>query len=225
MRSIAMRSGMAMIELIFAIVIIAISVITIPSMMNIANNASKGMMIDEDILKRVMGEITKVSQARWDRNSTEPSFYPLQIAGDMQCDRNVSGTFYRRNPNSSIPCSSNVPRMGAAPANGDLNLSRGIEQLHNNAYNLEINATSGTVYTVPIIYSVSYVNAGLATGPNANGVATATWTLGSSTNMNPAASGNQTHLKRIVARVNNANNPNVDMTFTFFKSNVGKFAE
>lgn len=220
-----MRSAMAMIELIFAIVIIAISVITIPSMMNIANNASKGMMIDEDILKRMMGEIIKVSQARWDQNSSEPSFYPLQIAGDMQCDRNLSGTFYRRNPNSGVPCSTNVPRMGAAPVNGDLNLSRGIEQLHNNAYNLEINATSGTVYTVPIIYSVSYVNAGLVTGPNVNGVATATWTLGSSTNMNPASSGNQTHLKRIVARVNNANNPNVDMTLTFFKSNVGKFAE
>ena len=220
-----MRSAMAMIELIFAIVIIAISVMTIPSMMNIANNASKGMMIDEDILKRMMGEITKVSQARWDQNSSEPSFYPLQIAGDMQCDRNVSGTFYRSNPNSVVPCSPNVRRMGVAPANGDLNLSRGIEQLHNNQYDLEINATTGTVYTVPIIYSVSYVNAGLVSGPNANGVATATWTLGSSTNMNPGASGNQTHLKRIVARVNNANNPNVDMTLTFFKSNVGKFAE
>jgi hypothetical protein len=225
MKGIIMRPAMAMIELIFAIVIIAISVITIPSMMSIANNASKGMMIDEDILKRMMGEITKVSQARWDQNSTEPNFYPLQIAGDMQCDRNANGIFYRRNPNSSVPCSSDSPRMGAVLGNGDLNLSRGVEQLHNNPYNLEINATNGTIYSVPITYSVSYVNAALDSGPDASGTATATWTLGSSTNMNPNTAGTQTHLKRIVARVNNANNPNVDMTLTFFKSNVGKFAE
>lgn len=219
-----MHKAMAMIELIFAIVIIAISVITIPSMMNIANSASKGMMIDEDILKRMMGEIVKVSQARWDRNSTEPNFYPLQIAGDLPCDRNVSGILYRRNPDSSMPCSTNVPSMGTAPSNGDLNLSRGIEQIHNNAYNIEINATNGMIYTVPIIYNVSYVNDTLV-DPDANGIATTTWQLGSSTSMTPNASGTQSHLKRIVARVNNANNPNVDMTLTFFKSNVGKFAE
>lgn len=221
-----MRSAMAMIELIFAIVIIAISVITIPSMMNIANNASKGMIVDEDILKRMMGEITKVSQARWDRNSIEPNFYPLQIVGDadLPCDRNVSGTFYRRNPDSSIPCSSNVPLMGVAPVNGDLNLSRGIEQLHNNSYNLDINATDGKIYSIPIRYSLSYVNDSYV-APDANGIASATWMLGSSTNMSPNAFGTQTHLKRVVVRVNNANNPNVDMTLTFFKSNVGKSAE
>lgn len=225
MRGNIMRSAMAMIELIFAIVIIAISVITIPSMMNIANSTSKGMIVDEDILKRMMGEITRVSQARWDRNSTEPDFYPLQIAGDLDlpCDRNVSGTFYRRNPNSSMPCSSNIPLMGVAPVNGDLNLSRGIEQLHNNPYNLDVNTTSGII-SVPILYNVSYINDSFVT-PDANGTASAIWRLGSSSTMNPNASGTQTHLKRIVVRVNNANNPNVDMTLTFLKSNVGKFAE
>jgi hypothetical protein len=43
--------------------------------------------------------------------------------------------------------------------------------------------------------------------------------------MNPTPAGAATHLKRVVVRSNKANNPNVDMTLTFFKSNVGKFAE
>lgn len=225
-----MRSAMAMIELIFAIVIIAISVITIPSMMNVADNASKGMIIDEDILKRMMGEITKVSQARWDENSTLlDNFAPLQIAGDVDlpcaADPLRGAGVYRANPDSSMVCSANTPMMAVAPANGDLNLSKGIEQLHNNDYNITVTTTDTTaVYQIPIIYNVSYVTA-TTSGINAAGVATATWRLGSSTAMNPNSSGTQTHLKRIVVRTNNAANPDVDMTLTFFKSNVGKFSE
>jgi len=223
-RSLPMRSAMAMIELIFAIVIIAISVISIPSMMAVADNASKGMIIDEDILKRMMGEITKVSQARWDQNSSAPDFSPLQIAGDLPCGVDPlrgAGT-YRANPDSSMACSPNAPMMAAAPANGNLNLSQGIEQLHNIPYNLEINATGGNIYTIPIEYRVNYVDATIS-AINA-GVATATWTLGSSDNMNPSDAVAQTHLKQIVVRCQD-NNPAIDMTLTFFKSNVGKFSE
>ena len=49
MRGVVMRSAMAMIELIFAIVIIAISILTIPSMLSVAEQVSKVMIIDEDI--------------------------------------------------------------------------------------------------------------------------------------------------------------------------------
>jgi len=220
-----MRSGMAMIELIFAIVVIAISVLSIPSMMAIANNVSKGIMIDEDILKRMLGEITKVSQARWDQNSSGPDFRPLIIGGDMICDRPdpLGGSaWYRRNPDSNMICSADAPMMAAAPANGDLNLSKGIEQLHNRSYNLEINATGGNVYTIPIDYHVSYVTATIS--PIVGGVATATWRLGSSGNTAPAAAGAATHLKRVVVRCMDVGT-DTNMTLTFFKSNVGKFAE
>ncbi len=228
MKGMAMRSAMAMIEVIFAIVIIAISVITIPSMMSVAGNASKGMIVDEDILKRMMGEITKVSQARWDRNSSAPDFSPLNVsAGDLVCNADPlrGAGLYRSNPDSSMRCSANPPMMGATPVNGDLNLSRGIEQLHNNPYNITVTTTdTATVYQIPINYNVSYVTA-TTSGLNANGVTTATWQLGSSAAMNPNKAGAATDLKRIVVRVANANNPDVDMTLTFFKSNVGKFAE
>lgn len=223
-----MRKAIAMIELIFAIVIIAISVLSIPSMMAVADNASKGIMVDEDILKRMMGEITKVSQARWDQNSTAPDFRPLRIAGDLDCNRPdpLGGAgWYRANPDSSMMCGVGGPMMAVNPAAGNLNLSQGIEQLHNNPYNLDINVTGATgSYSVPIEYRVSYITATISAING--GIATATWTLGSSTDMNPLpAAANATHLKRIVARVQKANNPDVDMTLTFFKSNVGKFSE
>lgn len=224
MKGTGMRSAMAMIELIFAIVIIAISVITIPSMMSVANNASKGMMIDEDILKRMMGEIIKVSQARWDQNLTAPDFSPLLVAGDLPCNIDPlrgAGT-YRSNPDSGMMCSNNSPMMAATPVNGDLNLSRGLEQLHNREYNMTVTTSnSATVYQIPIKYNVSYVTATTSV-LNAAGTATATWQLGSSANMNPGASAAQTHLKRIVV---NSTSSNSNMTLTFFKSNVGKFAE
>lgn len=227
MKEVRMRKAIAMIELIFAIVIIAISVLSIPSMMAVADNASKGIMVDEDILKRMMGEITKVSQARWDQNSTAPDFRPLRIAGDLDCNRPdpLGGAgWYRANPDSSMMCGVGGPMMAVNPAAGNLNLSQGIEQLHNNPYNLDINVTGATgSYSVPIEYRVSYVTATISAING--GVATATWTLGSSTDMNPLPAANATHLKRIVARVQKANNPDVDMTLTFFKSNVGKFSE
>lgn len=226
MRSSKMRSAMAMIELIFAIVIIAISVISIPTMMNVADNVSKGMIVDEDILKRMMGEITKVSQARWDQNSIAPDFSPLQIAGDLPCTADLlrgAGT-YRANPDSSMLCSTNAPAMMAAPANGNLNLTQGIEQLNNNPYNITVTRSDLiAVYQIPISYNVSYVDARMSN--IVGGIATATWTLGLSTNMNPNPAGAVTHLKRIVVRTNKAVDPEVDMTLTFFKSNVGKFSE
>jgi len=225
MKRVRMRSAMAMIELIFAIVIIAISVLSIPSMMAVADNASKGMIIDEDILKRMMGEITKVSQARWDQNSTAPDFSPLQITvgGDLPCaaDPLRGAGVYRANPDSSMVCSPNSPMMAVAVADGNLSLNFGIEQLHNNPYVLEVNATAGNIYTIPIEYTVSYVTA-THSAINAAGVATASWVLGSSGTPDPAdpADGTQTHLKRIVATCVD-NDPNVNMTLTFFKSNKG----
>lgn len=218
-----------MIELIFAIVIIAISVLTIPSMMAVADNATKGIMIDEDILKRMMGEITKVSQARWDQNLTAPEFRPLWITttADLGCTRADpfgASAWYRLNPDSSMPCDAagNGPLMAVAPANGDLNLSKGIEQLHNATYNLDINATGGNIYSIPIRYDVHYVDSTIS-AINA-GVATATWQVGSSAAPNPNSAAAKTHLKRVVVRCN-SNNPDIDMSLTFFKSNVGKFSE
>jgi len=59
------RPAMAMIELIFAIVIIAITVITIPVMINVAGELSKRMSIDDDVMTRLSSQMIDKFQARW----------------------------------------------------------------------------------------------------------------------------------------------------------------
>lgn len=215
------RLGMAMIELIFAIVIIAISVITIPTMMNIADQASETIIVDEDALKRMMGEIVKVSKARWDENyqdtlnSGEARFLVLQIdPGD--CVQDTNGTWRRKNPYSNALCQDDTVSASAIPAPGDLNLSRGIEQLNGNSYDM---ALEGVTYTIPVDYTVSYVSSGMGL---AGTTGSTTWTLGASGTPNPGAAAGATHLKRVVVQTQDPDR-GVDMTLTFFKSNVGKF--
>lgn len=213
--------GMAMIELIFAIVIIAISVLTIPSMMNIADDSTKGMMIDEDVLKRMSEEIVKVSKARWDQNYTDPTnaseaqFNVLQISNECWNDGTV---FRRRNPDSLMLCEVNTTAPSTIPSSGDLNLTKGIEQLNNRDYNMSVNNGN---YTVPIAYRVGYTNSAMVlTGTTG----AATWTLGSSSDLGAGFTAGPTHLKQVVVRTQDStNNIDIDMTLTFFKSNVGKF--
>lgn len=210
-----MRPAMAMIEVIFAIVIIAISVMTIPSMLAVADTASKGMMVDEDVLKRMMDEITKVYSTRWDQNSVAP-FGPLQSTeANLSCSRD--GGLYRSNPNTTRECLLGIlPNMAIAPVNGTLNLSQGVEQLHNNPYNIMIDTNDN--YVVPMRYDVSYVDSTIG-ALNVNGTAAAIWKLGAGSN---AVS--QTNLKRIVVTSESANSK-TNIVLTFFKSNVGMVSE
>ncbi|MBN2870186.1 MAG: type II secretion system protein [Campylobacterales bacterium] len=220
-----MRSGMAMIELIFAIVIIAISVLSIPSMMNVASEASKSAVIDEDIMSRLSGWTLENFQARWDQNYAASGSGPLWISGsgDLECTRGSENVWYRVNQNSNIQCDdqnrtpSAIGSAGAGTADG--NLSKGIEQLNGGTETITVIAASGEEYNVSATYNVRYVSSSLT---NVNGnTATATWTLGSSANMAPDGStGTATHLKRVVTRFYN-DELDVDTTLTFFKSNKG----
>jgi len=214
-----MRSAMAMIELIFAIVIIAISVMTIPTMMSIANNASKGMAIDDDIMARLSGWTLDKFQARWDGNYLASGSGPLVMnpdTGDLNCTR-VGGYRWGSDENvSSMQCGAAHP--SAIPANGTGVLANGIEQLNGGTELITITAADGTSYDVNATYEVRYVDSTVATAGN---TATATWMLGSSNVMAPDGSlATATHLKRIVTRFNNPAT-NTDIVLTFFKSNKG----
>lgn len=217
-----MRSAMTMIELVFAIVIIAISIVTIPSMMSVANNASKGVMIDEDVMERLGGWVLDKFQARWDRNYLASGSGPLVMnpdGGDLNCLRAGGYRIGSDENTSSMQCNmlknpNNIPNVG------DGNVSRGIEQLNNGSETIPISAANGTEYNVTATYSVAYVDSTVNTAGNTQ---TATWILGSSTNMNPPSpSGNTgntlSHLKRVVTRFNS---PDVNVTLSFFKSNKG----
>jgi len=215
-----MRKGMTMIEVIFAIVIIAISIMAIPSMMELSSKATKGVTIDDDILKRMSGELTKIFQTRWDGNYSSQGSGPLWIAGaDLNCSRGGGSVWYRENNASLVQCNdlNASPAMAATPVVGNKNLQQGIEQINDINDTFEVNATGGESYRVPITYRVSYVNSTVAVSGN---TAAATWVLGSSGSMTPSASGTQTHLKRIVATAS-GNSPDVNITLTFFKSNKG----
>jgi len=217
-----MRKGMTMIEVIFAIVIIAISIMAIPSMMELSSKATKGVTIDDDILKRMSGELTKIFQTRWDGNYSSQGSGPLWIAGaDLNCSRGGGSVWYRLNPASSVQCNdlNASPAMTATPATGDGNLIAGIERINNFNYNFEVNTTGGELYHVPITYEVSYVASTISPSDSSSNTVSATWVLGSSANMNPSPSG-VSHLKRIVATSSGAS-PDVNITLTFFKSNKG----
>jgi len=214
-----MRSAMAMIELIFAIVIIAISVVTIPSMMSVANNASKVMAIDEDVMSRLSGWTIDKFQARWDGNYSASGSGPLMITAmtDLNCSRAGGYRIGSEDNVSSMQC--NMAAWDAAiPSLGDGNVSKGIEQLNGGEESVTITPTTGAPYSVTAAYAVDYVSSTVdpLTGNNTQ---TATWTLGSSSAMNPSTSGTS-HLKRVVTRFHDTGS-DVDITLTFFKSNKG----
>lgn len=211
------RYGMTLIELLFAIIIISITIMTIPSMMSVASSVTKSELVDEDILKRTSAELLKVSQARWDAKyqdvngtSGDAEFRFLPISSS-EC---LNGK--RRNPDSNQFCSTDTP-TAPIPTTGSKDLSQGIEQFNNIDYNLTVDAT--TDYSVPISYKVFYVNYTPATP--VSGTETVTWRLGSTTNLTPNSVTGPTHLKAVVARTNDSSRE-IDMVFTFFKSNTGK---
>lgn len=218
---IIMRSAMAMIELIFAIVIIAISVITIPTMMSVADKASKSMAIDEDVMARLTGWTVDKFQARWDGNYSASGSGALNIAtiADLNCSRAGGYRIGSEENVSSMQCNMTAP-PSAIPSTGSGILANGIEQLNNGSEPISITSADGTNYNITATYSVAYVDYPVTplTGSN---IQTATWVLGSSNNMAPDGSlTNVTHLKRIVTRFNN-DTLGVDTTLTFFKSNKG----
>lgn len=218
MQKTTMRAAMAMIELIFAIVIIAISVMTIPSMMSVADNASKVMAIDEDVMSRLSGWALDKFQARWDEHYEASGSGPLWIAGsgDLECLRGSGNVFYRVNPDSDVQCD-DQNRTPSTIDGGTGILADGIEQLNGGTEKITITATSGEQYEVNATYNVSYVNSGLDGGTG--NTRTAIWVLGSSGNMNPSSSG-ASHLKRVVTKFYNPD-LEINMTLTFFKSNKG----
>lgn len=214
MKSNTMRSAMAMIELIFAIVIIAISVISIPTMISVADKATKQITIDDDVMSRLAGWTIDKFQARWDDNYEASGSGPLWITGDLGCNRGAGNVWYRENIASMIQCDDQNRTPSTIDAGTGI-LADGIEQLNGGSEPITITAASGESYTVTATYSVDYVTS-TVTGTNTQ---TATWVLGSSSTMNPSPAGGVTHLKRVVT--NFAGVGDTDITLTFFKSNKG----
>jgi hypothetical protein len=222
MRKVKMRLAMAMIELIFAIVVIAISILAIPSMVAVADKASKIIAIDEDVMARLSGWTLDKFQARWDGNYSASGSGPLSILGiandDLNCSR-AGGYRIGSDENvSSMQCNLAAWDTTIPTPSTDGNLSRGIEQLNGGSESIVITPSDGVSYNVTATYEVDYVSSTVTplTGSNTQ---TATWLLGSSGSMDPNTVGTADHLKRVVTNFSGVGN--TDITLTFFKSNKG----
>ncbi|WP_294870412.1 hypothetical protein [Sulfuricurvum sp. RIFCSPLOWO2_12_FULL_43_24] len=214
------RRGMAMIELIFAIVIIAISVITIPTMMSVANNASKVVAIDEDVMARLQGWAMDKFQARWDGNYSASGSGALNLSAtsDLNCSRTGGYRIGSDENVSSMQCNMNAWNTGIPTPSTDGNLSFGIEQLNGGSEPITITPTGGTPYNVTATYEVDYVPSSV-TQVTSN-TQSAVWILGSSNSINTNVTGTTSHLKRVVIRFNDTT-LDTDVVLTFFKSNKG----
>jgi len=230
-----MRPAMAMIELIFAIVIIAISVMTIPSMMNVAGESSKRVAIDDDVMARLSGQMIDKFQARWggeyvyDLNESTPTYMStISTVADLNCSRIVGAIAFRANPDSTTECNITqiplaIPATTGAGADG--NISKGLEMLNSGTETLSVISSTGESFDINATYNVRYVPSTLTSV--AGNTATATWRLGSSGTITQDIDGflgtaatDRTHLKRVVVRFWNSD-LDVDTTLTFFKSNKG----
>jgi prepilin-type N-terminal cleavage/methylation domain-containing protein len=94
------RSGFTLIELIFAIVIIAITVLSLPMMNQII---SKGIdsNIKQEAIFAAATELNEATTAHWDENSLAPdssSLFARVIDIDDNCDNNTSSPRYRLMP-------------------------------------------------------------------------------------------------------------------------------
>ena len=214
-----MRTAIAMIELIFAIVIIAISIMSIPSMMAIAAQATKMVVIDEDVMFRLSGWTLDKFQGRWDGNYSASGSNPLNIAtvSDLNCSREGGYRIGSDDNVSSMQCNM-IASPTNIPAKGDGNISKGIEQLNGGSETITVTPSGGTAYDINATYSVRYVTSTVTTTGNTE---SANWVLGSSDTIAPdGALNTPTHLKRIVTRFDNPT-LGVSTTLTFFKSNKG----
>jgi len=232
------RPAMAMIELIFAIVIIAITVITIPVMINVAGELSKRMSIDDDVMTRLSSQMIDKFQARWggeytgvDNNDSTPVYISeLNTSADLRCSRTDGTHFWRVNPDSTAECNvAQNPRVipavaGSLAGQANGNVEGGLEMLNAGTETLNILASTGELVDINATYNVRYVDSTVAVAGN---TATAVWRLGSSSTITADNNGflgtavaDRTHLKRVVVRFWNPT-LQVDTTLSFFKSNKG----
>jgi len=93
------RDGFTFIELIFAIVIIAITVLTLPVMSRITSKGIENSIVQEAIFAAAT-ELNEATTMHWDANSIEPtelnSFAKVIDMGG--CDNNTSSPRYRLLP-------------------------------------------------------------------------------------------------------------------------------
>jgi len=218
-----------MIELIFAIVVVAIVMLTIPMIIRVMNQ-SEELSLGQEIFAKMYAQAQRKSMNPWDENVTNLLFnFPadgtvlmINATDDLNCSRQIGTNLYRENNISTRECNQALLTPSAI-INGDKNGTLGIEHYNNTTYTVK--DTLNGDYQVHIV--VAYVDDGDKDIVH-NGNYTTTWEIGNDTSPSGAtAAANATHLKRVVmrfTRLDGSSNPVPSIpvtTLTFYMSNIG----
>ena len=96
----AKRSAFSLIELIFAMVVMGITVVSLPVVMN-SNDQGISATVTQEAIFGASTELNMLLSYRWDENSLDEVNYPNGLAKVIEtgdCDNNVSSTTYRLRP-------------------------------------------------------------------------------------------------------------------------------
>jgi hypothetical protein len=213
-----------MIELIFAIVVVAIVMLSIPMIIRVMNQ-SQELSVGQEMFAKMYAQAQKKSMNPWDRHVSDIVLNPDDTNGtilwvsagsvDLNCSRKVGSTFFRDNNMSVRACNqAGLPASAIPGHDGNVSGMWGIEQ-----YNDEDIAVTDPIdgnYSAHIV--VGYVDDSAA--ESSSGHLNTTWVLGNDTTPSgTAAASSATHLKRVVMTFAKTGKPT--STFTFFMSNIG----
>ncbi len=116
-----MRKGIALIELIFAIVVIAITLLSVPNLIHQTNKASNQVVTQESI-SSAASQINMIMSLFWDENATNPKYnnpiLVVQKTNSSLMDANITfgGVSYALSRRLGSPKS--TPRRFAVNING-----------------------------------------------------------------------------------------------------------
>jgi len=169
-----LRPAIAMIELIFALLVMAIVMMGAPRLMQIASQSSF-TTTQQEAISEAASEVNMILGYAWDENDTNSSFIPpiLQVINSVS-DLNESGTSGRRRGTPKESTRSFVrndgQRLSASPSSTfghgggqDSNEATedDIDDFSGTAYNLTVIENAGTIdnvdSTISIAVSVSYM--------------------------------------------------------------------
>ena len=198
------RKAFTLIELIFAIVIIGISVMSLPTMNQAASSGIEGNLVQEAIFA-ASTELNQAVSANWDEASLEPGALNslAKVIDDGTCQNDALLPTYRQKPghvNQPLHrrcLDSNATSVSNSTTNADVDA---LEDMQKSDASLS-NATSDQAgYKSAFTTTIEVTNSGVV--------------FGTSSVANP-------NMKRIKATIKDANS-NVITTLTTYSANVGE---
>jgi len=233
-----MRKGIALIELIFAIVVIAFTLTAVPNLLSMSNNAAKSAITQESVSNGA-SNVAMIMSAYWDEQSTANGYsnYVLNTNGgsgslnqlfQLPSIPGMPPLPTHRRPGSNLTTSrifspndlnATPPANLGIDGNNEANTKDDVDDYNGTSYSLiqrqATNASTGDYKdtNVTISTTVSYMNDSATYGNNIinNFIPFKAPT-------NPTKS---TNIKMITTTITSPNNPNEKIILKAFSCNIG----